>query len=425
MYFPSLILAAGSLSTLIQAIPHGAKAHHSFHRRAAATYAVMGGNGEVSDGWPSMSQWLEYETLWGLNQILIAASCDNSDDETSDINTSIKSIASETGVDARFILAIIMQESKGCVRVQSTNNGVENTGLMQSHDGEGSCNKDGSKTTPCPSSMINLMIQDGTAGTSQGDGLKQCYEAQTGGTAAKYYKAARRYNSGSIAPSGNLGQGGATHCYASDIANRVRGWAGDVSECVESTIGTISSGAEPVPLGGDDASSSSSTSTAAEQPTETAEPIQTSSAAEQPAETTEPTQASSASAEAAQAAETSSVAFSATTTETTSVAPATAWTPNANVHSAAPTTTPTPSWTTRSAPAATTAPAAPSSTETAPLYPYASSSCQKYYTVAEGDYCAKLTDTIGVTFPDLRSLNPGLDEQCSNLWLGYQYCIQA
>ncbi|KAJ5922500.1 Peptidoglycan-binding Lysin subgroup [Penicillium verrucosum] len=392
MFFPSLILAAGSLSTLIQAIPHGANSHHSLHRRAAATYAVMGGNGDPSDGWPSLGQWSEYETL--------------------DINTSIKSVASETGVDPRFILAIIMQESKGCVRVQSTNNGVVNTGLMQSHAGEGSCNKDGSKTTPCPSSMIKQMIKDGTAGTTQGDGLKQCFESQSGGTSTKYFKAARTYNSGSIDSSGNLGQGGATHCYASDIANRVRGWAGDVTECIESTIGTLTSGVESV-LGGDDDSSSSSSSSAAEQPTEPAEPaesIQTSSstAVEQPAET-----APSAPVSAAQPA------------ETTSVAPVPIWTPSVNVHLATQTAA-TPSWTTRSTPAATTAPTVPSSSSgTAPLYPHASSSCQKYYTVTNGDFCSKLTETVGISFSNLRSLNPGLNEKCSDLWLGYQYCIQA
>ncbi|KAJ5520454.1 hypothetical protein N7463_000907 [Penicillium fimorum] len=405
MFFPSLILAAGSLATLIQAIPHGAKGHHSLHRRAAATYAAMGGTGDVSDGWPSLSQWSEYETLWGLNKILIAASCDNSDDETSDINTSIKSIASETGIDARFILAIVMQESKGCVRVHSTNNGVQNTGLMQSHAGQGSCNKDGSMTTPCPSSTIKQMIKDGTAGTDQGDGLKQCYEAQSGADAAKYYKAARTYNSGSIDSSGNLGQGGATHCYASDIANRVRGWAGDMSECIEATIGTLTSGAGSI-LGGGDDSSSSSSSTAAEQSTETAEPIQASSA---PTEAAQPTQTSTT-----------------VSTETTA-----GWTlptglPNVNVNVAAPTHTPTHSWTTRSAPAATTAPAAPGSSSTkAPLYPYATSQCQKYYTVTDGDFCAKLTETVGITFPKLRSLNHGLNEKCSDLWLGYQYCIKA
>ncbi|KAJ5124381.1 uncharacterized protein N7515_008206 [Penicillium bovifimosum] len=403
MFFPSLILAAGSLATLIQAIPHGAT-HRSLHRRAAATYAVMGGNGDISDGWPSMAQWAEYETLWSLNKILIAASCDNSDDETSDIDSSIKSVASQTGVDPRFILAIVMQESKGCVRVHTTNNGVQNTGLMQSHAGEGSCNKDGSQTTPCPSSMIKQMIEDGTAGTPQGDGLKQCLATQSGSDATKYYKAARTYNSGSIDPSGNLGAGGATHCYASDIANRLRGWAGDVTECLEGTIGSITKGLAS--LGGSasaddssddssDESSSSSTTTAAAQVTEPAEPVHSTQTL-QPVHTTEtvpPVQTSSAPN----------------------------WAPDVNMAAKA---APTPSWTTKSAPAATTA-ATTAGSSSAPLYPDASPSCREYYTVLDGDFCNKLTKTVGITFPDLRSLNSGLDEKCTNLWLGYQYCIKA
>ncbi|KAJ5455276.1 hypothetical protein N7475_010397 [Penicillium sp. IBT 31633x] len=414
MFFPSLILAAGSLPTLIQAIPHGAKPHHSLHRRAAATYAVMGGNGDTSDGWPSLSQWSEYETLWSLNQILIAASCDNSDEETSDINSSIKEVASETGIDPRFILAIVMQESKGCVRVHSTNNGVQNTGLMQSHAGEGSCNPDGNKMTPCPSSMIKQMIKDGAAGTSQGDGLKQCFAAQSGSDATKYYKAARTYNSGSIDPSGNLGAGGATHCYASDVANRVSGWAGDVTECLEDTIASITSGAASA-LGGGDSdsvsdSSSSSTTTAAAQPTEDAQPVETSTSTPAPVETAQPT-------ETAQPAWTPSAA----PTEALSLDSAPTWTPNVKM-AAQPTTTP--SWTTKSAPAATAAPAAPASSS-APLYPDASPACQKYYTVLDGDFCERLTETVGITFSELRSLNSGLNKKCSNLWLGYQYCIKA
>ena len=310
-------------------------------------------------------------------------------------------MAKETGVDERFILAIVMQESKGCVRVQSTNNGVQNTGLMQSHDGTGSCNKDGSKTTPCPSTMINQMIKDGTAGTSAGDGLKQCYEAQSGEEAAKYFKAARTYNSGSVDPSGNLGQGCATHCYASDIANRVGGWAGDVTECIESTIGTITSGLESVLSGGDDDSSSS---TAAAQPTETAEP-ETSAA---PVETVQPSST-------AQPAEPS-----AAPTESTSVAPVPTQTPKVN--KIAQSYTSTPAWTTKSVPAPT---ATASSSSSVPIYPQANASCQQYYTVSEGDFCNKVTEAVGISFSDLRSLNPGLDETCSDLWLGYQYCVKA
>ncbi len=51
----------------------------------------------------------------------------------------------------------------------------------------------------------------------------------TGGTA--FYRAARIYNSGSIDASGDLGAGVATHCYASDVANRLMGWTGNGSTC--------------------------------------------------------------------------------------------------------------------------------------------------------------------------------------------------
>jgi hypothetical protein len=49
--------------------------------------------------------------------------------------------------------------------------------------------------------------------------------------AQAYYRAARFYNSGEIDPSGDLGKGSATHCYASDIANRLTGWTDAPSAC--------------------------------------------------------------------------------------------------------------------------------------------------------------------------------------------------
>jgi hypothetical protein len=89
------------------------------------------------------------------------------------MSTVIQSVASSTGIDPRFIFAIILQESNGCVRAPTTNYGVRNPGLMQSHNGAGTCNE-ATVSNPCPSSEITQMIEDGTAGTSSGDGLKQC-----------------------------------------------------------------------------------------------------------------------------------------------------------------------------------------------------------------------------------------------------------
>lgn len=72
--------------------------------------------------------------------------------------------------------------------------------------------------------LTNGVLASTAAGTSSGDGLAGCLNQADANGAAAFYRAARIYNSGSIAPSGNLDAGIATHCYASDIANRLTGW---------------------------------------------------------------------------------------------------------------------------------------------------------------------------------------------------------
>ena len=151
---------------------------------------------------------------------------DDSGPEVGAIWDSIEAVAADTGVDHRFILATIMQESGGCVRVPTTNYGVRNPGLMQDHNGDATCNSDitGEVDDPCPTSVITQMISDGTGGTNDGDGLANCINESGLSDDSDFYRAARLYNSGSIDDSGNLEAGIATHCYSSDIANRLTGW---------------------------------------------------------------------------------------------------------------------------------------------------------------------------------------------------------
>lgn len=162
---------------------------------------------------------------------------DDSGPEVGAIYDSIQQIATETKVDHRFILAVIMQESGGCVRVKTTTsmdiNGVRNPGLMQDHDGDGTCNSDITHEVqnPCPTATIMQMIREGSAGTSTGDGLAQCINLSGSSGATAFYDAARLYNSGSIDSSGDLCKGIATHCYASDIANRLTGWVMAAHSC--------------------------------------------------------------------------------------------------------------------------------------------------------------------------------------------------
>lgn len=166
-----------------------------------------------------------------------SALAENSDQEISDIKDAIIQVSRETGVDKAFSLAVMMQESNGCVRVKTTSWAHENPGLFQSHEGQGSCNPGNSEPrSPCPETEIKQMVQDGVNGTLAGDGLKQCLSQANGVGAERYYKAARLYNSGSLGPYGDLGVGGSTPCYASDIANRLLGWSLERSLCTRAMI---------------------------------------------------------------------------------------------------------------------------------------------------------------------------------------------
>ena len=174
---------------------------------------------------------------WRVNSGLIQTGCtwylgtaagvpDNSASETADISHAIQAIANQTQVDNRFILAILMQESRGCVRITTTTSTHPNPGLMQSHAGTWTCVDRGIE--PCPWDNVYGMIRDGVAGTLEGDGLAAILNQQQalGYVGAQlYYRAARVYNSGRVDDSQLLERGGATHCYVSSIANRLTGWA--------------------------------------------------------------------------------------------------------------------------------------------------------------------------------------------------------
>ncbi|KAJ0419508.1 hypothetical protein BJY00DRAFT_285796 [Aspergillus carlsbadensis] len=432
---PFILLAAGSLPTLIAGAPIPSSPLGAVHPEEAVSftpslslnkrttvYNVLGGNGKLAHGWPSLDAWWpSFDEMFEANRDTMANSCtqwnvpNNSDDEIDNISTAIKEVSSSSGVDARYILAIVIQESNGCVRAPTTDNGVINPGLMQSHNGVGSCNN-GGVSNPCPYDNIKQMITDGTVGTSDGDGLVGCLKAAGGtGDVSSYYRAARIYNSGSIDSSGNLGLGIATHCYSSDVANRLTGWATGPSSCVPDTIGTLTSAVTTnfrfagSSTSGDssdsddttvESSSTTTTTTQAPAPTSTSSTTTTTAA---PAPTPEPE------------ADTVTSTTTTTTTSTYTV-----------VHVVPTSSTTTTSATSAPTPPAISAPAlsAASATE-APIYPYADSSCKEYYTVVEDDYCLKVESAIGVSLAELRELNSGLKEDCTNLWLGYQYCIKA
>lgn len=157
------------------------------------------------------TRWDSWDNAWARASRSFPSS--NTAAQNGWIRDAVVGEASTTGMDARFILAVIMQESGGDVHVRTTNNGVRNPGLMQSHNGATFADLgDGGRAS------IFQMVQDGVEGTRDGDGLLQGVQKTK-----NYFAAGRLYNSGQL-DANNLSNGlGATASYCQDLANRVMG----------------------------------------------------------------------------------------------------------------------------------------------------------------------------------------------------------
>lgn len=237
----ALVTSSSILSTLSTSNTLSTTAAAASASVSSVAYRSFNGDGTAADGWPTEDQWISFSDMFTLNTPSMKTSCQQwgvPDDTTSEIATmreEILSIGNATAVDPRFILAIIMQESTGCVRVITTAYSHANPGLMQSFNGTGSCNANaaplglpgvsasGAVETPCPQSEIRQQILDGTNGTAWGPGLVQDLAQQGRTDSSRWYRTARLYNGGSI-DDANLALPCCTASYASDVANRLLGW---------------------------------------------------------------------------------------------------------------------------------------------------------------------------------------------------------
>ncbi|KAJ7062147.1 hypothetical protein C8F01DRAFT_986832 [Mycena amicta] len=58
-----------------------------------------------------------------------------------------------------------------------------------------------------------------------------------------------------------------------------------------------------------------------------------------------------------------------------------------------------------------------------PTMPGTASACGRYYDVKTGDVCNTVSLANAVSLPDFYTLNPQIDTNCTNLWLGYYVCV--
>ncbi|KAK8238277.1 hypothetical protein HDK90DRAFT_220695 [Phyllosticta capitalensis] len=186
---------------------------------------------------PKFAQWISFDALWKTNIAAIQKQQNyliTVNNVTRNINDVIRDkillVSEQDKVDARLILAVMMQESTGKLDVACT--GVANCGIMQGPPGS----KPYNPSTPLMS--IEAMIRSGVEGQygswpSGGPGIawylqSGATESWTGMTqAGNPYQTLRAYNSGKVCNPSNLDLtcNGGTASYVNDIANRLLGWS--------------------------------------------------------------------------------------------------------------------------------------------------------------------------------------------------------
>lgn len=204
-------------------------------------FTFFKGNGTKQANWPTSSNWSNFDDLWEANLPLIRTACtinnagpDNSEEEIALLKKNLLSITleSDIDVDQRVALALMMQESQGCVRMPTTGTNIKRPGLFQSPNGAGTC----AGLDSCSESMIVQMIRDGLAGTPDDPGFASLITkagtdlGQFGELAV--YGGSRLYNSGSVNPKDmNDNRGVGSKCYCVEVANRLQGWTFAPSTC--------------------------------------------------------------------------------------------------------------------------------------------------------------------------------------------------
>jgi len=164
---------------------------------------------------------MSFEAMFARNKQYSLLPIGDTPAEATAIYNAIVAVSQEAKVDARVILAVVIQECTGNVRVPCTNNGVQNCGLMQSHNPKIQAYD--------PNNMqasITQMIVDGTQGTATGPGLVQLFNGQGVRTMGSLWNVLRGYNSGCVNYKDLSDGTTATASYVSDVANRLLGWNG-------------------------------------------------------------------------------------------------------------------------------------------------------------------------------------------------------
>ncbi|KAL1856913.1 hypothetical protein Daus18300_010567 [Diaporthe australafricana] len=166
---------------------------------------------------PAMSAWKGFDDMFNANKASMLAAGSTSQD-VDRLYVAITSVANSFSIDARVLLAVMMEESGGDVGVVTTWNadGQPTGGLMQASGCHGYDGKNNLEQAD-----ITYMVDCGT----------QHYKLNLANWGSQnapesIYPALREYNSGSVIASdlSTAPNGVGNPTYVSDLADRLLGW---------------------------------------------------------------------------------------------------------------------------------------------------------------------------------------------------------
>lgn len=186
--------------------------------------------GPMMDDFPTPEKWpLCFDQMWNINSPAITT-VNGGNQFNVELRNAINAEAEKTRIDARIILALVMQESTGQINAPCTNGGAD-CGLLQIRGG----------LSFAAGASIALMLEQGIEGIPGWPGYLNYFNGDTlvnvanGGVFWKGnpFAAARLYNKGYLVDENlTLMNGGESpSTYAHDIAARLFGWNGRVEGC--------------------------------------------------------------------------------------------------------------------------------------------------------------------------------------------------
>ncbi|KAF2159564.1 hypothetical protein M409DRAFT_30039 [Zasmidium cellare ATCC 36951] len=192
---------------------------------SASSYRCYNGDPKA---YPPSSQWLSYSTLWDLNRETILSANGGDVYLQHYIQVALEEVSSSYDIDPRFLLAILLQESKGDVQTPCI--GPEpRCGLLHAYKGS-------IFNAASPQASITKMLEEGIKGAAQrGPGLLDLLNGKpkfANVDVGDYFAVARAWNSGAV-KEGDLdvlppgkGRGRGEAGFVNDVANRLMGWNG-------------------------------------------------------------------------------------------------------------------------------------------------------------------------------------------------------